>query len=213
MRGSLLRALGSALGPRLELQQVAALGGVRGAKTTTGIVGLPVDEAARQHLTEALQSVLEAIKVVPESAEYRRAVEKTVGFKLRALGGDAPDEQLEEMFSRQLEEEIKMAREELALIPKMAGRWGGVGGCVSGRAAAAVDDEASSAPRCVLSGTPAHPPTHPPTPRTPRPEWKPWEVPDGHVVPMLEQVEVEAPATGGAASPAAAPPPPPPPKK
>ena len=37
------------------------------------------------------------------------------------LQADTPDEQLEELLSKQLEEEIKLCKEELSLIPKMAG--------------------------------------------------------------------------------------------
>lgn len=106
---------------RLEACAVAALGGVRGAKSTTGIVGLPVVEDAREELKRQLQAVLDAVAIIPEAAEYRKSIEKTVRYKLSAAAGEAPDEQLEELLGRQLEEEIKMCKEELGLIPKMAG--------------------------------------------------------------------------------------------
>lgn len=125
MQGSLRRALATAL-PSLRWQAgappaaAAALLLARG-KTTTGIVGLTVEEDARGTLRARLAEVLEAIRVVPESAEYRRSVEKTCTHKLSALASDATDGEVEEMLGRQLEEEIKLCREELALIPKMAG--------------------------------------------------------------------------------------------
>lgn len=154
MRAPLLRALAPLL-PSLGLgaqpasvaAAAAASAATRGVKTTTGIVGLPVVEDARNELKRQLQAVLEAVAVIPETAEYRRAVEKTVRFKLAAVEGDQPDEALEELFSRQLEEEIKMCKEELGLIPKMA-------------------------------------------------EWKPWEVPEGHTIPMMEEQYAEGTERG-----------------
>jgi len=123
MQGSLRRALATAL-PSLRWQAGAPLAAAlllaRG-KTTTGIVGLPVEEDARGTLRARLAEVLEAIRVVPESAEYRRSVEKTCTHKLSALASDATDGEIEDILGRQLEEEIKLCREELALIPKMAG--------------------------------------------------------------------------------------------
>jgi NADH dehydrogenase (ubiquinone) 1 alpha subcomplex subunit 5 len=89
------------------------------AKTTTGIVGLPVDEEARQSLKDKLHEVLEAVKIIPADAEYRRAVEATCQSKLTLVDSIASDEQLESQFGRQLEQEIKLCREELKLIPKM----------------------------------------------------------------------------------------------
>ena len=78
-----------------------------------------MDEHARTHLKERLEEVLAAIQVVPADAEYRRSVESTANFKLAALNSDAPDASLEETFGRQLEQEIKMAKDELSLIPRM----------------------------------------------------------------------------------------------
>ena len=123
VRGALLQALGSAL-PALRVELAGAGAApllIRGVKTTTGIVGVPVVPDARLVLKEQLQAVLDAVAVIPEDAEYRLSVEKTVRWKLAAAESDAPDEQLEELYSRQLEEEIKLCKDELGLIPKMAG--------------------------------------------------------------------------------------------
>jgi hypothetical protein len=91
MSGSLLRSLSAAL-PSLRWglplgAASAALPALstRWLKTTTGIVGLPVDEQARQHLQEKLSAVLDAIKIIPETAEYRRSVELTIGERLKAV--------------------------------------------------------------------------------------------------------------------------------
>lgn len=108
-----------AVAGRLGLQTLAARW-----KTTTGIVGLPVDEEARPHLEEHYELVLDTIKVIPETAVYRQTVEKTVQKRLAALRTDATDEELEEQFGRQLEEEIRVMQGELRLIPKMAGEHG-----------------------------------------------------------------------------------------
>lgn len=92
-------------------------------KATTGIVGLPLDEHARKHLAERLQEIMDSLKShgIPETAAYRTGLEETCQAKLKALGNESySDEQLEEIFGRQLEQEIKMSIDELSLIPKMA---------------------------------------------------------------------------------------------
>ena len=67
---------------RSALQRLAACAGARDLqwrclKTETGIVGLAVDPKAREHLREKVLSVLDTIKVVPKTAEYRKNVEST----------------------------------------------------------------------------------------------------------------------------------------
>ena len=92
-------------------------------KATTGIVGLPLDELARKHLAERLHEIMDSLKShgIPETAAYRTGLEETCQAKLKALGNESySDEQLEEIFGRQLEQEIKMSIDELSLIPKMA---------------------------------------------------------------------------------------------
>ena len=119
------------------------------AKQTTGIVGLPVDEHARENLKSKLHEVLDAVKVIPEDAEYRRAVERTCHKRLSLLESDFSDEQIEQEIGRQLEQEIKMCGEELKLIPNMA-------------------------------------------------EWKPWEVPQGHKIEIIENQKVDEEARANA---------------
>ena len=119
MQSSLLKTLASAL-PSLRWQLGAPAIATRCfSKATTGIVGLPVDEHARQNLGEKLQEVLAALKDIPADAEYRRSIEATVNAKLQALSTDASDAALEEQFGRQLEQEIKLCKEELKLIVNM----------------------------------------------------------------------------------------------
>jgi hypothetical protein len=119
MQSSLLKTLATAL-PSLRWQfGVSAITTRSFSKATTGIVGLPVDEQARQHLTDKLQEVLASLEDIPADAEYRRSIEATVNAKLQALKTDASDAALEEQFGRQLEHEIKLCKEELKLVVKM----------------------------------------------------------------------------------------------
>ncbi|GAB4815777.1 hypothetical protein N2152v2_002823 [Parachlorella kessleri] len=127
----MLRSLAASLGPALRWE-VPLL--TRGVKSTTGI--------AREHLREKYGAVLDALNVIPSTAEYRLAVEKTVNYKLEILNSDVVDEEVEDKLGRQLEEEIRMCDDELKLIPKMA-------------------------------------------------EWKPWDVPEGHTVEVIEEQDVE----------------------
>lgn len=103
-----------------KVQPAFAYNVVRGLKETTGIVGLPVDPNARDNLKIKLREVLEAVTIIPEDAEYRKVVEKTIKHRLAAADSDMSDEALEEQFDAQLEQQIKMLEGELQLIPKMA---------------------------------------------------------------------------------------------
>lgn len=125
MQGSVYRALTQTF-PCLRWQgpsagSMAALLTARGVKTTTGIVGLPVDEDAREHYRQKLNDVLEALKAIPADAAYRVSVEQTVQHKLKNLDSGASDEELEGLFGFQLEQGMKLCEEELKLIPKMTG--------------------------------------------------------------------------------------------
>lgn len=114
----------------------------RGLKAHTGIAGLEVDPNARENLKLYLEQVLEAIKIIPEGAEYRRNVEITINDKLSIVNSDITDEEAEDRLDAQLEQYIKFTQDELSLIPKMA-------------------------------------------------EWKPWDVPAGHKVEVIEEQQVE----------------------
>ena len=94
---------------------------LRGLKSHTGIAGLDVDPNARENLKSHLERVLEAIRIIPEEAEYRRNVEATINHKLSVVNSDMTDEEAEDQLDAQLEQYIKFAKDELELIPKMAG--------------------------------------------------------------------------------------------
>lgn len=95
----------------------------RGLKSHTGIAGLDVDPNARENLKSHLEQILEAIKIIPEEAEYRRNVEATINHKLSVVNSDMTDEEAEDQLDAQLEQYINFTKDELSLIPKMAGRW------------------------------------------------------------------------------------------
>lgn len=101
-----------------------------------------MDPNARSNLKSKLEDILQAITCIPEDADYRRVVEKTIKHRLAAVDSDLTDEQLEEQFDAQLEQQIKMCDGELRLIPKMA-------------------------------------------------EWKPWTVPDGYKVEVVEEQDID----------------------
>jgi NADH dehydrogenase (ubiquinone) 1 alpha subcomplex subunit 5 len=109
----------------------ASLDGLRNAfpvsrlyhKTTTGIVGVPLNESARADLLSKVEEIRKSLDVhgIPSTSAYRQAVEGRCETLSAALKGDKGDEELEKLFGRQLEQEIKICDDELSLIGKMAG--------------------------------------------------------------------------------------------
>lgn len=95
---------------------------LRGLKSHTGIAGLDVDPNARESLKSHLEQVLQAIEIIPEEAEYRKNVEATINHKLSVVNSDMTDEEAEDQLDAQLEQYIKFTKDELKLIPKMAGK-------------------------------------------------------------------------------------------
>lgn len=89
MQGAVYRTLGSLLPKKLcwesGMAPLAILS--KSIKTTTGIVGLPVDENARDNLCGKLENVLDSLSLhsIPSDTAYHKAVAKTVQFKLEAL--------------------------------------------------------------------------------------------------------------------------------
>ena len=86
-------------------------------KTTTGIVGLPVDPHARETLIALNEKLLDEIKAVPEGAEYRKSVEATCNYRLKCLREHEDEATLEELIGMgQLEELIESQTEELGVL-------------------------------------------------------------------------------------------------
>ncbi|KAJ7564548.1 hypothetical protein O6H91_02G022000 [Diphasiastrum complanatum] len=107
-------------------------------KESTGIVGLPVVPDARDKLIGLYVQTLTAVQAIPETAYYRKSVEKFTRFRLGVCQEEQDWEKIEERIGGgQVEQLIEQAQDELQLIPKMA-------------------------------------------------EWKPWEVPENHVIETIE---------------------------
>jgi NADH dehydrogenase (ubiquinone) 1 alpha subcomplex subunit 5 len=87
------------------------------AKTSTGIVGLPVDPNARANLIALQKKLLVAAKTLPAENEYRVNIEKVAAHRLKACEELETDEEVEkEIMHGQLEELIEAAKEELELV-------------------------------------------------------------------------------------------------
>uniref|UniRef100_K3WST9 NADH dehydrogenase [ubiquinone] 1 alpha subcomplex subunit 5 n=1 Tax=Globisporangium ultimum (strain ATCC 200006 / CBS 805.95 / DAOM BR144) TaxID=431595 RepID=K3WST9_GLOUD len=87
-------------------------------KTTTGIVGLPVNPNARQDLIKIYQKTLQEIKVLPENTVYRDSVERITNYRLKVTLENEDEHVIEkEINMGQLEELIEQAEDELSVIP------------------------------------------------------------------------------------------------
>ncbi|KAJ2866230.1 hypothetical protein GGH94_001685 [Coemansia aciculifera] len=91
-------------------------------KVTTGIVGIPVNPAARPQLIDAYKRTLDELKAkIPETAAYRQAVEAITAHRLKIAEQNDDTSKIEELIgSGQIEELIYQAEDEIKLISKMA---------------------------------------------------------------------------------------------
>ena len=165
----------------------------RASKTTTGLVGVPVIPDSVAVLQAASARVLDAVaKHVPPTAHYRRQVEAVYQGRLDACKAHGTPEGVEAALGEgQIEELIRMAKEEEALIPKMGGAspksstHGAT--CVVGNTACTAARRRRVPvvrPGLLPQGLGGR--EHPLTPPLLRAcaEWKPWEVPEGHSIPV-----------------------------
>jgi hypothetical protein len=91
-------------------------------KKFVGVEDLLGREAdARGTLTGLLQQLRGAVAALPADADYRRAIEATVQYRLAVLDANESDAAAEEVLDSHLEELILECREELNLVPIMAG--------------------------------------------------------------------------------------------
>ncbi|GBF95948.1 NADH:ubiquinone oxidoreductase 18 kDa subunit [Raphidocelis subcapitata] len=129
MLARLARALPAGLraSPLSALQQQAAafsdlnLSDRATLKKFVGIEDLLGREAdARGTLASLLQQLRDAVGALPADADYRRAIEATVAYRLKVLEANDSDAAVEEVLDAHLEELILEAREEINLVPIMA---------------------------------------------------------------------------------------------
>mmetsp|Transcript_3401 Transcript_3401/g.4985 ORF Transcript_3401/g.4985 Transcript_3401/m.4985 type:complete len:160 (+) Transcript_3401:31-510(+) len=93
----------------------------RSYKTTTGLVGIPVNLNARADLIAAQQKILEAVKAIPADVFYRKSVEKNAKYYLAEAEATEDPLELEAKLSgisgnAQLEELLLQAADEVELI-------------------------------------------------------------------------------------------------
>jgi hypothetical protein len=79
------------------------------------------EENARGTLTGLLQQLRAAVAGMPADADYRRAIEATVAYRLKVLDANESDAAAEEVLDSHLEELILECREEINLAAIMAG--------------------------------------------------------------------------------------------
>lgn len=89
-------------------------------KVTTNLVGLEVVPNAPEVLTELYTKILEEVKILPASAEYRINVEKLSKYRLKVVSEKAEIDAIESEVGLQVEEMIVEVQKELKLIPQMA---------------------------------------------------------------------------------------------
>lgn len=72
-------------------------------------------------LVQALTDLLEAVKILPESSDYRRAVEATSQYRLKVCEANDGETAIEEVLDAHMEELIAECKEEMSLVPLMNG--------------------------------------------------------------------------------------------
>lgn len=86
-------------------------------KTSTGLAGLAVDVHGRETLASLARQVLQNVKKIPETSQYRIDVEKIFNWILRTCEENEDILSIEREINRgQIEEVIIMAKDELNLV-------------------------------------------------------------------------------------------------
>lgn len=80
---------------------------------------------ARGTLTSLLEELKGKVASLPADADYRRAVEAITDYRLKVLASNPTDAAVEEVLDCHLEEAILETREELRLVPLVAGAFVG----------------------------------------------------------------------------------------
>jgi NADH dehydrogenase (ubiquinone) 1 alpha subcomplex subunit 5 len=82
---------------------------------------LSKEPGTRGRFMEVLLEVKEAVKGLPIASDYRRAVEATSDYRLKVCKENDTDGAVEEVLDAHLEELIKECKEEMRLVPIIAG--------------------------------------------------------------------------------------------
>jgi hypothetical protein len=80
---------------------------------------LGAEPEARAKLSSMLNELLQSLTALPESSDYRRAVEATTQYRLKVLEQNESDLAVEEVLDSHMEELILETKEELQLVPLM----------------------------------------------------------------------------------------------
>ena len=71
---------------------------------------------------EALRELMQAVQVLPQQSDYRKAVEATCNYRVKVCQQNASDAAVEEVLDAHMEELIKECKEELRLLPVIQSR-------------------------------------------------------------------------------------------
>eukprot|EP00882_Tetradesmus_deserticola_P005320 GHRQ01005599.1.p1 GENE.GHRQ01005599.1~~GHRQ01005599.1.p1 ORF type:complete len:162 (+),score=57.10 GHRQ01005599.1:232-717(+) len=118
---SSLRAISQAAGPSMQrgyadlnLSDPQILKKFMGVEEHLGVYA-----DSRSALSGVLHDLQEALEQLPESSDYRRAVEATVQYRLKVLEQNDSNLAVEEVLDAHMEELIAETKEELGLVPLM----------------------------------------------------------------------------------------------
>lgn len=75
---------------------------------------------ARGTLSGLLNDLIAAVKQLPDTSDYRRAVEATAEYRLKVLEQNDSNQAVEEVLDAHMEELILEIKEELSLVPLMS---------------------------------------------------------------------------------------------
>ncbi|KAJ2708846.1 hypothetical protein H4R19_004546 [Coemansia spiralis] len=91
-------------------------------KVTTGIVGVPVNPAARARLLELYSTTLAEVKAkIPAAAVYRQSVESVTAHRQSIVESNDDPAAIERLINAgQIEELVEQAEDELRLVSRMA---------------------------------------------------------------------------------------------
>lgn len=82
---------------------------------------LGAEQDARGKLSFLLNELLQRVQTLPDTSDYRRAVEATTQYRLKVLKQNKSDLAVEEVLDSHMEELILETKEEIQLVPLMSG--------------------------------------------------------------------------------------------